>query len=129
MPRSFSVIVATASNMGIGVKGGLPWRLPSDMGFFKQMTSTVTKPTATRNAVIMGRRTWESIPFKFRPLSQRLNVIVTKSGLPDEAKDLYDLLDLMSSLHRVFSCIFSKLYQSISSMSFSPFSSRSMLSS
>ena len=68
--KNFIVIVAaTASSLGIGRLGDLPWKLPGDMAFFKRLTTT-TRHTKKKNAVIMGRNTWESIPSKFRPLSQ-----------------------------------------------------------
>ena len=78
--RPFQVVVAaTKGDMGIGLDGALPWRLPKDMAYFKSVTATVAEP-GKRNAVIMGRKTWESIPAKFRPLPGRLNVVLSKSG-------------------------------------------------
>jgi dihydrofolate reductase/thymidylate synthase len=53
--------------------------LPTDMNFFKTVTSLTTSATK-KNAVVMGRRTWESIPDKFRPLRGRLNVVLTRSS-------------------------------------------------
>jgi len=74
----FSIIVAATPSLGIGFEGGLPWkRLSGDMKYFKELTST-TKSESLRNAVVMGRKTWESIPAKFRPLPSRLNVILTR---------------------------------------------------
>ena len=68
--KNFVVIVAAAaSNMGIGRLGELPWKIPGDMAMFKQVTTT-TRDVRKRNAVIMGRKTWQSIPKKFRPLPQ-----------------------------------------------------------
>lgn len=70
--------------MGIGLKGELPWpALKKDMSFFRRVTSDVPsesgrKTLGRRNAVIMGRKTWESIPRKFRPLKGRINVVVTR---------------------------------------------------
>lgn len=74
----FNIIVAVEKNMGIGNEGKLPWRLPADMKFFKEQT-TKTKDPAKRNAVIMGRKTWESIPDKFRPLPDRINIVLSKT--------------------------------------------------
>ena len=83
--RPFHVVVAaTKDEMGIGLDGALPWRLPKDMAYFKSITSQVDEPGA-RNAVVMGRKTWESIPAKFRPLPGRLNVVLSKSGALVEA--------------------------------------------
>ena len=77
MTVPFDVIVAADSRDGIGKDGALPWRLKGDMAYFKAVT---TEPSGGhgQNAVIMGRRTWESIPSRFRPLSGRKNVVLTR---------------------------------------------------
>lgn len=72
------IIACLLPNFGIGYKGKLPWRLPSEIKFFKNVT-TSTQDSNKRNAVIMGRKTWESIPHKFRPLPFRLNIIISRS--------------------------------------------------
>lgn len=80
--KDFSIIVAIDANRGIGKDGRMPWHLPSDMRYFKE----VTLKTASRlksNAVIMGRKTWESIPEKFRPLAERVNIVLTRNPLYD----------------------------------------------
>ena len=64
------LIFARASNGVIGVNGTLPWHLPEDMAHFKRVTLGCP--------VIMGRKTWDSLPPKFRPLPGRINVVVTK---------------------------------------------------
>ncbi|KAG1801646.1 dihydrofolate reductase-like domain-containing protein [Suillus plorans] len=74
MSRLTIIVAATKSN-GIGQHGGLPWRLSKEMAYFARVTSTA--PEGRRNAVIMGRKTWESIPANFRPLSKRLNVVIS----------------------------------------------------
>lgn len=63
-----SFVVAVARNGVIGKDGGLPWRLPSDLRRFRAIT--MGKP------VVMGRRTWESLPRK--PLPGRRNIVVTR---------------------------------------------------
>eukprot|EP01031_Cornospumella_fuschlensis_P034236 gene34235-41442_t len=79
MSRGVSLVVAVHyPSLGIGYKGGLPWRIAEDMKFFQKVTSS-TETTGTQNAVIMGRKTWESIPEKFRPLKDRLNVVLTSN--------------------------------------------------
>jgi dihydrofolate reductase len=62
--------VARASNGVIGREGGLPWRLKSDLALFRELT--LGKP------VIMGRRTWDSLPRK--PLPGRTNIVVSRDG-------------------------------------------------
>lgn len=99
----FNVIVACDSGNGIGKDNKLPWRLKKDMQFFKDMTTCprigqvmenygiigndehpeMDKPSENAmNAVIMGRKTWESIPEKHRPLKDRLNIVLSRSGFP-----------------------------------------------
>jgi dihydrofolate reductase/thymidylate synthase len=76
---TFDVIVAADEAGGIGKEGKLPWKLPGDTAFFKRVTSETTVPDR-RNAVIMGRKTWETIPPRFRPLDGRLNVVLTRQA-------------------------------------------------
>lgn len=76
--RKFSIIIATDTQNGIGKDGKLAWDIPEDMKFFRETSSTVKK-AHRQNAVIMGRKTWESIPEKNRPLSWRLNCILSSS--------------------------------------------------
>ncbi len=64
-----SAIVAKSRNNVIGVEGDLPWKLSSDLKFFKQ--TTIGKP------VLMGRVTWESLPF---PLPGRPNLVLTRDA-------------------------------------------------
>ncbi len=66
------LIFARARNGVIGNKGALPWHLPEDMAHFKRTTMGCP--------VIMGRKTWDSLPAKFRPLPGRLNVVVTRNS-------------------------------------------------
>ncbi|OAQ28399.1 hypothetical protein K457DRAFT_96161 [Linnemannia elongata AG-77] len=120
--RSFSIVVAADRAMGIGKNRGLPWRLRKDMAFFAKITSkvvqgaqdatTIGELTHQRrvNACIMGRKTWESIPKKFRPLTDRFNVIVSRDphyldDKPEKGNPLVALatsfeaaLDLVESL-------------------------------
>ena len=81
-PRTFQLVVAATKQLGIGRSGSLPWKLPGDMVYFKDITSK-TADASKRNAVIMGRNTWESIPPKFRPLRNRLNVVLTRKQLDE----------------------------------------------
>ena len=74
----FQIVVAHDRSNGIGQKGTMPWNLPEDMAYFKSLTATTRTP-GSRNVVIMGRATWESIPPKFRPLQNRINVVISRS--------------------------------------------------
>ena len=77
--KNFAIVVAaTSSTLGIGKNGKLPWKLAGDMQKFKEITTT-TSSDVRRNAVIMGRKTWESLPSKFRPLPRRLNIVLSKN--------------------------------------------------
>lgn len=67
----FSVICACTSNYGIGKDNTIPWRIKTDMDYFKEKTAGAV--------VIMGRKTWESIPAKFRPLPGRRNIIISNT--------------------------------------------------
>lgn len=82
--RTYQVVVAATQSMGIGKNGKVPWRLHSDLKFFKDVTVT-TSDSSKKNAVIMGRKTWESVPLEHRPLPGRLNVVLTRSGSFDIA--------------------------------------------
>ncbi|CAH0599753.1 unnamed protein product [Chrysodeixis includens] len=71
-----NLIAAACENMGIGANGALPWRLKKEMAYFTTMTTKVADATKV-NAVIMGRRTWDCIPDKYRPLENRVNIVLT----------------------------------------------------
>lgn len=78
--KPFSIVVAMDAQKGIGLKGQLPWHLPEDLKEFKRITSSVSD-SSKKNAVIMGRKTWESIPDKFRPLPGRVNIVLSRGIL------------------------------------------------
>lgn len=65
-----NLILARGANGVIGRDGALPWRLPEDMAHLRRSTMG--------HAVIMGRRTWDSLPARFRPLPGRRNVVLTR---------------------------------------------------
>ena len=67
-----SIIAAIAANRGIGKDNDLLWNLPDDMAFFKN--------TTREKVVIMGRKNWESIPHKYRPLPNRVNIVISRNG-------------------------------------------------
>ena len=76
--KPLELIVARDSEGGIGAGGDLAWHLPGDLKFFQDTTRS-TKQSEFRNAVIMGRKTWESIPARYRPLSGRFNIVVSRN--------------------------------------------------
>ncbi|MDB4956631.1 MAG: dihydrofolate reductase-like [Myxococcales bacterium] len=77
---SFDVVVAADSDWGIGKHNALPWpRLKGDLQHFKRVTTDA--PLGKRNAIVMGRRTWESKEVAGKPLPNRLNVVVTRRGV------------------------------------------------
>lgn len=70
-----SLIVAMGKNNAIGKDNQLLWHLPADMKFFKE--------TTTGHCVLTGRKNYESIPEKFRPLPNRTNIVVTRNAAYD----------------------------------------------
>ena len=83
------LIAATCEGNGIGIDNDLPWRLKQEMAYFTRMTTT-TVDVRKQNAMIMGRRTWQSTPECERPLPDRISVVL--SSLPKteiaEAEDV-----------------------------------------
>jgi dihydrofolate reductase len=88
---NFTAIVAMDRNRGIGIDGDMPWQLPADLKYFARITkgaatstaagganATPNDPSATPNTVIMGRKTWDSIPERFRPLAGRTNIVISR---------------------------------------------------
>lgn len=92
----FTCVAAVGPNGQLGDKNELPWppgSIKGDMNFFKNLTSsrvifseigeviTFTPSEKMSNVVIMGRKTWDSIPKKFKPLESRFNIIITSSNI------------------------------------------------
>ena len=76
----FDIVVAADLDWGIGKDNGLPWpKLRGDLQHFKRVTSTASE--GKRNAIVMGRKTWESAEVGGRPLPRRLNIVITRRGL------------------------------------------------
>eukprot|EP00960_Hanusia_phi_P077726 768733-Hanusia_phi.AAC.8 len=106
------MIVACSKNGGIGRDGKLPWSLKEDMAWFKKVTTegSTERPEGC-NAVIMGRKTWESIPASFRPLSGRLNIVLSRSpegmNVPEGvvlSKSLEEAIQVVDSREDVSQC-------------------------
>lgn len=66
------MIAAMTTNRVIGINNDLPWHLPDDMAFFMESTK--------HHSVLMGRKNYESIPAKYRPLPHRTNLVVTRQN-------------------------------------------------
>jgi dihydrofolate reductase len=67
-----NLIYARAANGVIGKDNAMPWHLPEDLAHFKRLTQGWP--------VIMGRKTWDSLPARFRPLPGRLNIVLTRDA-------------------------------------------------
>jgi dihydrofolate reductase len=67
---SLGVIWAQSRTGVIGRAGAIPWHIPEDSRYFREVT--------TGHPVIMGRRTWESLPARFRPLPDRRNIVISR---------------------------------------------------
>jgi len=94
-----SLVAAIARGGVIGREGTLPWRIPEDMVRFRALTMG--------HPVVMGRRTWDSLPVRFRPLPGRRNVVVTRNVMwagdgAERAGSLEDALELLGDVRRVF---------------------------
>jgi dihydrofolate reductase len=94
-----ALVAAVARGGVIGRDGTIPWRVPEDVAFFKELT--------TGHPVVMGRRTWESIPDRFRPLPGRRNVVVTRNREwsaegAERAGSVAEALSLVEGTDRVF---------------------------
>lgn len=92
MPQKITLIAALSQNHCIGLSNSMPWHIPEDFVFFKQYT--LHKP------VIMGRKTWESLPIK--PLPQRRNIVISRqnsisTGLTEQADSLEAALKLCAN--------------------------------
>lgn len=95
---TIALVAAVARGGVIGRGGGLPWQLPEDMVHFRDAT--------TGHPVVMGRRTWESLPERFRPLPGRRNVVVTRNAAwcadgAERAASLEEALALVAGDERV----------------------------
>jgi len=96
---NINMIFARSANGVIGSNNAMPWHLPEDLAHFKKLT--------LGSPVIMGRKTWDSLPTKFRPLPGRTNVVVTRQ--PDwqaagaqTAGSLHDALALCQAASDVW---------------------------
>jgi len=70
--RGVGMVWARTADGVIGADGGIPWHVPEDLAHFRQVTGD--------GVVVMGRRTWDSLPPRFRPLPGRRNVVLTRDA-------------------------------------------------
>ena len=82
---AISLIAAVARQGAIGRDNQLLWRLPEDMARFKALT--------LGHPVIMGRKTWDSLPERFKPLPGRRNLVLSRQALQLEGAEVFDSLD------------------------------------
>ena len=68
-----AMVVAMDEDGYIGKEGGLPWRIPTDMARFRDLTIG-----DGFNSVVMGRKTWDSLPDSYRPLPERVNIVMSR---------------------------------------------------
>jgi dihydrofolate reductase / thymidylate synthase len=80
------IVALCKKNNGIGKDGDIPWYIKEDLKYFKDITC-FKKHILGLNTVIMGRKTWESIPDKFKPLKSRVNIILSKTMCDDDVNE------------------------------------------
>ena len=94
-----TLVAAVARDGVIGRAGGLPWRIPEDMRRFRELTMG--------HPVLMGRKTWDSLPDRFRPLPGRRNVVLTRNPVwqgagAERAASLEEALEVLAAEGCVF---------------------------
>ncbi|RLN32214.1 hypothetical protein BBJ28_00005181 [Nothophytophthora sp. Chile5] len=108
-PRSVHVVVAAAeANGGIGFRQQIPWRLPTDMKRFRALTVRAPATETPQHAVVMGRKTWESLPAKVRPLPQRYNVVLTRNASYRQSADVPESVGVAASFREALALIQAK---------------------
>ncbi|MGX1695117.1 dihydrofolate reductase [Microbacterium keratanolyticum] len=90
------LIWAEAAGGVIGAEGGMPWHVPEDLAHFKEVTMG--------SPVVMGRKTWESLPERFRPLPGRENIVITRQQdwKADGARRAATIAEAVRGLERVW---------------------------
>ena len=94
-----ALLAAVAHGGVIGRDGAVPWHLPEDMARFRERT--------VGHAVLMGRRTWDSLPERFRPLPGRRNVVITRNAEwngagAERVASLEEAFELLAGEERVY---------------------------
>ena len=124
MSKLLNLIVCHSyPNRGIGLNNRLPWNLSKELVHFKKITASTDVETK-KNAVIMGRNTWESLPDKSRPLKDRFNVVLTKQKkrfnnyekcdyITNSIEDSINYLSELNEIQRIFVIGGATLYNEI----------------
>lgn len=101
---TIELIVAMSNNYAIGNNNKLLWHIPEDLRRFKELTSG--------HSVLMGRKTWESLPEKYRPLPNRENFVLSsnKSFIANGAETIHSL-DLIPLREKLFVIGGSEIYR------------------
>jgi dihydrofolate reductase len=94
--RPVTIIAAMSLNRVIGKDGGIPWKEPEDMKFFKAMTMG--------HVVIMGRKTWESLG-KWKPLPNRVNIVISRTMLTTTPTSNHHVARTFSEALQLAECI------------------------
>ncbi|NDC95386.1 thymidylate synthase [bacterium] len=84
--------------LAIGRNGGLIYRIKEDLGYFKELTTTYNRGSE-RNVVLMGRKTWSSLPRSSRPLKGRLNLVLTNDKALNNFPKLFPLAKLTKNVY------------------------------
>jgi dihydrofolate reductase len=81
--KTYALIVAHDEKLGIGKDNKLPWHIKGDMKHFRDLTTAGMNDNGLEsektNVVIMGRKTWESLPANYKPLPNRLNLVISRN--------------------------------------------------
>lgn len=112
--KRLALVAACCRSHGIGKDGDLPWRLKSELEFFSRITSTVLHgqtnsgdDVVKKNAVIMGMRTYMAIPPRYRPLRNRVNVVLSRTasvapaGVDHMFRSLPEAIEILSTLAEI----------------------------
>lgn len=92
------IVAAVAENNVIGKDGDIPWHIPEDMEHFRELTEGFP--------VIMGRKTFQSLPDSFRPLPNRKNIVLSRSGFEAEGAETVESLEDAYSLAENYEKVF-----------------------
>ena len=100
----FNIIAAYDSKNGIGLNGTIPWKITEDLKRFKEITTSVPNDKYYEfiNMVVMGRKTWDSLPNKFKPLPGRLNVIITHQSPETISHHDHELVRIISDFDQIY---------------------------